>query len=203
MITLAIETSTSQGSIALNENGATLFFDRFPAARGHGSQLFTSLQRAVEIAPHCDQIAVGLGPGSYSGVRIAIAAAIGLEFALNAPLLGIPSILALETDVPEYLSIGDARRASFYFAVIGKDSLLSGPELRDEPGLKSGIAAHPGLPVFASARIEAIPELEICFPSAERLARLAWQGRGICARGNLEPLYLCDPHITHPARAKS
>ena len=203
MTTLAIETSTTQGSVALVKDGRVLFSERFPAARGHGPELFSCLQRAIGIAPQCDQIVVGLGPGSYSGVRIAIAAVIGLEMALKAEVVGIPSILALETDAVEYVSIGDARRSSFYFAVIGKDGLLSGPELLDEAGLKAGIGSHAGLPVFASAPIEGIPDLKICFPSAERLARLAELGRGICARGDLEPIYLRDPHITRPGKIKT
>ena len=198
MITLAIETSTAKGSVALCENGGTLFFERFPAERGHGSGLFASLQRAIATAPNIDQIAVGLGPGSYSGVRIAIAAVIGLEMALKAEVLGIPSILALETDAGKYISVGDARRSSFYFAVVAEGECLTGPELLDETGLKAGLAAHPGLPVHASAPIEGFPCLEICFPSAERLARLAQLGRGISARGDLEPIYLRDPHITQP-----
>ena len=196
MITLAIETSTEHGSVAVSEDGRTIFLERFAADRTLGSELFTCLQRAGEAAPNYDQIIVGLGPGSYSGVRIAIAAAIGLELAKGAKVLGIPSILAFETDAQKYLTIGDARRASFYFAMIDNGECITGPMLLDDAGLKAAIASHPGLPVFATAPVEGIADLEICFPSAERLARLAEQGRGISARGNLEPIYLRDPHIT-------
>jgi tRNA threonylcarbamoyladenosine biosynthesis protein TsaB len=196
VITLAIETSTVRGSVALSEDGRTLFFERFAADRALGSELFTCLQRAGKAAPHYDQIVVGLGPGSYSGVRIAIAATIGFELATNAKVLGIPSILALETPAQKYLSIGDARRASFYFAVIDNGECTTGPTLLDETELKAAIAAHADLPLYATAPIEGITNLEICFPSAERLARLAEQGRGISARDNLEPIYLRDPHIT-------
>jgi tRNA threonylcarbamoyladenosine biosynthesis protein TsaB len=198
VITLAIETSTASGSIALCEDGRTLLTEHFTADRGHGAGLFASLARARELAPHWDQIAIGLGPGSYSGVRIAIAAAVGLEFALGAKLLGIPSILAMETPAKKYLSVGDARRASFYFALVDDGECATGPMLLDEAQLHAAIAAHPGLPMLASAEISTIPNLEICFPSAERLAHLAETGRGISARDNLEPIYLRDPHITQP-----
>ncbi len=196
MITLAIETSTERGSVAVSENGRIIFSERFAADRALGSELFTCLQRAGKAAPHCEQIVVGLGPGSYSGVRIAIAATIGLELATNAKVLGIPSLLALETSAQKYLSIGDARRSSFYFAVIEDGECTAGPTLLDEAELKAAIAAHPGLPLFATAPIEAIPNLEITFATAGRLALLAEQGRGISARDNLEPIYLRDPHIT-------
>lgn len=196
MTTLAIETSTVQGSMAILDDGHVIFTERFPADRSLGSTLFPCLQRALEAAPRPDRIAVGLGPGSYSGVRIAIAAAIGLELASEAKLFGLPSILALETDASKYIAIGDARRASFYFALVENGECAAGPTLLDEAALKSALAANPTLPVFASDSIEAAPRLEICFPSAEHLARLAEAGRGIVATGNPEPIYLRDPHIT-------
>ena len=144
MITLAIETSTVRGSVAVSENGAVLFVERFAADRALGSELFPCLQCAGKVASHYDQIAVGLGPGSYSGVRIAIAAVIGLELTKSAKVLGIPSILALETGAQKYLSIGDARRASFYFAEIDNGECTTGPLLLDETAeLKAALASHP------------------------------------------------------------
>jgi len=200
VITLAIETSTGNGSLALSEDGRTLFQERFMADRGHGAGLFANLERAREIAPHWDQIVVGLGPGSYSGVRIAIAAAVGLEFATKAKVLGIPSILALETPAQKYLSVGDARRDSFYFAIVHDGECVSGPMLLDAAALTAELSAHENLPVLSSAPIAGFPNLQICFPSAERLARLAEMGRGISMRDNLEPIYLRDPHITQPKK---
>jgi tRNA threonylcarbamoyladenosine biosynthesis protein TsaB len=202
VITLAIETSTTHGSVALCEDGRTIFFERFAADRALGTHLFPCLQRAGEAAPRYDRIAVGLGPGSYSGVRIAIAAAIGLELSRGAKVLGIPSILALETNAEKYLTIGDARRASFYFALIENGGCTTGPMLLDETQLKAALASHPALPVFAAEPVEGIPHLEICFPSAERLALLAEQCRGIIARDNLEPIYLRDPHITQAKKIR-
>lgn len=200
MTTLAIETSTIHGSVAVVKDGATIFTEQFAADRSLGSLLFPCLQRALAAAPQLDKIAVGLGPGSYSGVRIAIAAAIGLEFSRQADVVGIPSILALDTHADHYLSIGDARRASFYYAEISNGECLSGPMLLDEAGLKAAIAARSALSVYASAPVDVIPNAEICFPSAEHLALLAEQNRGIVASGNLEPIYLRDPHITQPKK---
>ncbi len=198
MTTLAIETSTPLGSVVLLENGRTIFSEKFTAARGHSAELFASLERARSLITRCDRIVVGLGPGSYSGARIAIAATIGLEFGLAGEVLGIPSILAFDTTAREYIAIGDARRHSFYFARIADDECAEGPLLLDAAELENKISSHAGLPVFSSAAIDGFPNLEICSPSAERLARLAELGRGISARGNLEPIYLRDPHITQP-----
>lgn len=203
MITLAIETSTSLGSVVLLEDGRTLFLEKFAADRGHSAELFASLERARSLVSRCDRIAVGLGPGSYSGVRIAIAATVGLGFGLGGEVLGIPSFLGFDTLSREYLVVGDARRSSFYFARVVEDECAEGPLLLDAAELENKIAAHAGLPVFASAAIDAFPNLEICFPTAEKLAHLAELGRGICARENLEPIYLRDPHITQPKNQRA
>src|SRR5688572_27664606 len=114
MITLAIDTSTVRGSVAVWMRGELVINDNFTADRSHSAALFMSLERARSEIPHLDQVVVGLGPGSYAGIRIGIAAAIGLSLALGSRLLGIPSVAALEVPESNYLVIGDARRGSFY-----------------------------------------------------------------------------------------
>ena len=195
---LAIDTSTTRASVAVLDNGRVVFSETFVADRTHSVELFAILERAVKIAPHCGQIVIGLGPGSYSGIRIAISAAIGFGIGTKARLLGIPSIVALETDAPEYLAVGDARRGTFYFARIRDRECIEGPMLLPPEELRAKLAAHESLPVLNSDPLDAVPLARIAFPSAEILARLAEQGRGICATDALEPIYLRPPHITTP-----
>ena len=196
--TLAIECSTSRGSVAGRRAGELVFSERFTAARGHGSALFEVVQRALKTLSTCDQVVVGLGPGSYSGVRIAIAAAIGLEIGLDCTLLGIPSIAAIQTDEKSYLVTGDARRQQFFLARVENGIVTEGPDLLSLAELAVRLAPPPPLPVFTSAPIESLPHLEIGFPAAEILTRLGEQRRGIIATGALEPIYLREPHITQP-----
>ena len=195
---LAIDTSTTRASVAVLDSGRVVFSETFVADRTHSVELFTILERAVNLAPRCEKIAIGLGPGSYSGIRIAISAAIGFSLGMKARLLGIPSIAALETDAPEYLAVGDARRGTFYFARIRNRECVEGPMLLPPDALATKLAALPSLPVFNSDALPAVPQAQIAFPSAEILARLADQGRGICATDALEPIYLRPPHITTP-----
>lgn len=198
MITLAIDTSTTRGSVAVVENGAVLFDEYFSADRSHSSQLFACLERALQAAPHCDQVVIGLGPGSYSGVRIAISAAIGIGFGMDAQLVGIASTAALETEEAEYQTIGDARRDTFYYARIRDGVSLEGPLLLTLEGLKEKLACHSAVPVFSSEPIPDFPSATLARPSAEKLARLGERGVGIHATGDLEPIYLREPHITQP-----
>ena len=157
MITLAIDTSTPHGSVALLADGALLFDERFTADRSHSSSLFVALEKARALADKVDQIAIGLGPGSYAGVRIAIAAALGLRFALGAKLVGIPSVAALEVTAPAYIAIGDARRESFYFSRIEQGVCAEGPLLATEAELQHRLAASGALPIYATAATAAVP----------------------------------------------
>lgn len=200
MITLALETSTQRGSVALLENGATVFSEHFAAGRGHGSVLFLSLERARKLFHHLDQVAVGLGPGSYSGTRIAIAAAIGVQLSTNAKLAGIASVAAMDTEEKSYLAIGDARRETYYYAQVTNGLCIEGPRLLHKTELEEKIRDNAGMPVFSSAAVDFVASLQINFPTAENIARLAQLGTGIYPAENLEPIYLRDAHITQPKK---
>src|SRR5207244_13088180 len=83
-----------------------------------------------------ETIVVGLGPGSYAGTRIAISAAIGLQTASGARLIGYSSICAIECDAAEYCVIGDARRQTCFFACMRGHELVDGPTLMTEAELR-------------------------------------------------------------------
>lgn len=195
MTLLAIETSTEKGSVALLRDSALLFEEHFAADRGCGAVLFSVLQRSLKTQP--DTIVVGLGPGSYSGVRIAIAAAIGLCFGTKARLIGIPSVVALAEPGSHYLTAGDARRSSFHFAEVRDGLCLQEPQLLDAAELSAKAAAS-DLPVYGSAPLAQLPQLQMRFPEARYLAQLAELGRSIVAVDQLEPIYMRAPHITQP-----
>ena len=194
MTTLAIDTSTTHGSVALLVDGELRLDETFTSDRSHSASLFPILERARALVPGVDQVAVGLGPGSYAGVRIAIAAAIGLEMGLGARLVGIPSVAVLETGSADYVAIGDARRETFYFTRVEDGVCVDGPRLLTEEELRAAIDG----PVFACVALPAFPSAQIALPSAAKLARLAEAGRGIVVTGDLEPIYLREPHITQP-----
>ena len=198
MKTLAIDTSTSHGSVALIDGGRILLDETFTADRGHESKLMPLLQRARDLAEKLDIIAVGVGPGSYAGIRIAIATAMGLQMALGARLVGIPSVAVWECGSERHIAIGDARRETFYFTKVERGICTEGPMLTDAAGLLARIAGLPDWPVLSAEPLALVPEAVVALPRALTLARLAADGRGIVAEGALEPLYLREPHITLP-----
>lgn len=203
MITLAIDTSTPRGSVAVVAFDEVVFEENICADRNHSSALFAALQNARSNARRIDRIAVGLGPGSYAGIRIAISAALGMQLALECKLVGIPSVAALENGWQRSLVIGDARRGSFYCTAVEHGICIDGPVLINEMDLRERIDGL-GWPVFTTERLHDFPTAQISAPSAAILGRLAGQARSIVQTGDLEPLYLRDPHITQPkVRPKS
>jgi tRNA threonylcarbamoyl adenosine modification protein YeaZ len=207
MITLAIDTSTPHGSIALLADDALLLQEVFVSERSHSALLFAALEKARALADHVDQIAIGLGPGSYAGVRIAIAAALGLRLAFGAKLVGIPSVAALNTSdgatwPAQYIVIGDARRDSFYFSQIENGVCVTGPLLATEAELRERLSATT-LPIYATEPVPQFPEAKIAQPSAVKLAVLASTNTGITATDNFDPIYLREPHITQPKKPQS
>jgi tRNA threonylcarbamoyladenosine biosynthesis protein TsaB len=193
---LALELSSGQGSIAWLEEGRDPFVRNFANDRKHSGLFFENLQFCSREFGAPDSIVVGLGPGSYAGVRIAIATALGLRSASVTKLIGIASICGMETAAREYCVIGDARRASFFFGRVSGGRLMEGPSLHSRVELEMKITES-NVPVYASEELPQFPKAALAYPSARRLAELARDQAGeIADTRSLEPIYLREPHIT-------
>jgi tRNA threonylcarbamoyl adenosine modification protein YeaZ len=171
----------------------------WPNDRKDSGAFFENLQSVTTKFALPEKIIVGLGPGSYAGVRIAIAAAIGLQAASGARLIGFPSICAIENPAEDYAVIGDARRQSFYFARIRENEIIEGPKLFGESELRDEFdKLKPEISIFSSDNLPQFKRVELCYPSALVLARLAQNENRNCLAPPLEPIYLREPHITMP-----
>lgn len=190
--------STAKGSVALRDDQRVLFEASFAADRKHSGAFFENVQRCLEDFGDPQQIGVGLGPGSYAGVRIAIATALGLRSATRARLVGIPSICALQIEANDYCVVGDARRNSFFFAEIRSNRLVNEPILEPASELETRLRQIAG-PVYACEKLPQFPTVKLAYPSANLLAEiLLRQGAEIADVETLEPIYLREPHITTP-----
>src|SRR5437763_13688400 len=190
---LALELSSGQGSIAWLEGERDPFAVSFANDRKHSGLCFENRQRCRQQFGAPDLIVVGLGPGSYAGVRIAIAAAVGLRMASAAKLIGIPSICAIDTGVREYRAIGDARRHSFFFARVSAGKLLEGPSLHTAAELETKITEAP-IPIHAFEPHDQLPQATVAFTSARQLGGVArWPANDISDNLPPEPSYLREP----------
>ncbi|MEP6937327.1 MAG: tRNA (adenosine(37)-N6)-threonylcarbamoyltransferase complex dimerization subunit type 1 TsaB [Chthoniobacterales bacterium] len=198
MRVLGLELSTGSGSIAMSDETGERFCRSFANDRKHSGAFYESVESCLQ---HCgvpEKIVVGLGPGSYAGIRIAIATAIGLAAATAATLVGVPSICAMATAAREYLAIGDARRNSFFYAYIVDDRCVEGPVLFSAEELSDRLAVS-RIPIYASSQLPAFPRAVTMHPSASRLVSLAQKHCDLYSPAPiLEPIYLREPHITIP-----
>ncbi len=126
MITLGIDTSTPATAVALRLEGPDVREvrdDPGPGERpGHATRLLAMTRGLLGDAGlgwrDIDRIAVGLGPGTFTGLRIGLATARGLAQSLSADLVGVSSLRALAhaADRPAVLSVIDARRSEVFAA---------------------------------------------------------------------------------------
>jgi tRNA threonylcarbamoyladenosine biosynthesis protein TsaB len=219
-LTLVFETSTPHGSLALVDPQGLLEQRIFTSDRSHNAVLFSPLQELLERRGQrsIERVIVGSGPGSYSGTRVGIATAQGVAIAFDCPAVAVPSILAV-TSVSgggPCLAIGDARRGSFWTAMLDQQKLVSAPELVDAAGLQIKVtAALAGAAVVFSFEqpsrfplaAEVLELVQLEYPNAERLWQ-AWlaadeSSRVSWSRKIPQPGYLKPPHITPPKRSRA
>ncbi len=91
MLDLAIETSTSSGSIALGNDKVVVQSIDLPSGKRHSASLYPALTRLGLPRLRLRRIIVGIGPGSFSGIRVGIAAAQGIALVQGVPVFGICS----------------------------------------------------------------------------------------------------------------
>lgn len=199
---LAIELSTARGSIAFTGEQPEPFAAEFANDRKHSGAFFEELRNCIRRFGAADQIAVGLGPGSYAGTRIGIAAANGLRAAFDAQLVGVPSVFALPAVESEYIIIGDARRHTFHLTHVSERRSLDGPLLCNELELRGRLASTE-LPIFSSEILAEYPDVRLAYPSALVVAEIAAAQEIATSAEPLEPIYLRDPHITQPKPKRS
>jgi len=99
MVVLALDTTTSSGSCALVRDDNLVRVQASDQSRPQASrlpgELAAMLEREAVALPEVDILAVGIGPGSFTGLRVGIATMQGLAMALNRPLFGISAFDAL------------------------------------------------------------------------------------------------------------
>ena len=198
---LALELSSAGGSLAWRDGRDADFVREWQNDRKNSGPFFEYLVEVQKKFGKPDTIIVGLGPGSYAGTRIAISAAIGLQAASRARLIGFPSICAIECDAAEYCVIGDARRQTFFFARVRDNNLAEGPTLMPEAELREKMdKVDRKMSIFATEKLPQFERAENRYPSAKVLASLARDPNRNFTEPPLEPIYLREPHITVPKR---
>lgn len=193
---LAIETSVPNASLCLYTGGEIRYRTDWQAERNHDAHLFPALEQAMEAlgAGQLSHILIGAGPGSYGGVRVALAAGVGIATVCEAKLVAVESWAQLADG--EVCIVADARRGGWTVRFPdGRIEVLSADEL-----------AALEYPVYSTEPAGRLPQAckEGLFPSAEGLVQ-TWLNMSkeeqLAAEARpAEPIYVRPPHITVSTR---
>jgi tRNA threonylcarbamoyladenosine biosynthesis protein TsaB len=202
---LAFDTATTRTSVALIDGSQTLIEVSHDGATGHGEALPTLVAEVMEgISPsQLQAIAVGIGPGPFTGLRVGIAYARSMAWALDISVIGVCTLDALargylaqgSPSLGDFAVATDARRKEVYWACYERSGTRKGDpivirsheiaaELLSLPTVGSGAALYSD--DFA-ARCEPL------FPTAAAIGQLALAKLASGEPISTEPLYLRRP----------
>lgn len=206
MLVLGLDTSTPAVSVALVDTDTGALAERVVVdARRHGELLAQGIAAVLSEAGvdrrALGAVAVGLGPGPFTGLRVGVVTAATMADALGIPSYGICSLDALGEGAR--VAMTDARRREVYWARYDQSGTrVDGPhvtkpaelvdQLRGVPVLGDGALAYDG--VLAGLDLRAEPR----YPSAVRIAQLAVTTEP----GALVPMYLRRPDAEEPGAPK-
>jgi tRNA threonylcarbamoyl adenosine modification protein YeaZ/ribosomal-protein-alanine acetyltransferase len=173
---LSIDTSTSQTSVALVKDGKVLFNKNHNDPLAHGEVLPKLVEQALEINRGIDLVAVGMGPGPFTGLRVGIAFAQSFAQAAGVSCVGVCSLDAMAANINEveFIVSTDARRKERYWARYENGKRVS------EPAVSSTLELEKlGVKIFNEGDY---------YPDPVAIAALALSGEKV-----LQPIYIRKP----------
>jgi len=133
VLVLAFDTATDVATTALLQDGAVLG-ERASRAVRILEDIDGLLEEAGLERDSVEGIAVGTGPGSYTGLRMGLVTARALAFALEAPVAGVSTLAALAHGAPEASPLIDGRRSELFTLADGTPVVVHTERLAVEPG---------------------------------------------------------------------
>ena len=220
MLILAFDTATPAVTVAVHDGSGVVAHESAVDARRHGELLAPSIARVLAKAGaqpgDLTAVAVGTGPGPYTGLRVGLITARVLGTALCIPVDGVCTLDIIAAQARhsaagrEFIVATDARRREVYWARYAPSAgdvvaaaRLSGPEVSLPALVPAGYPMAGEGPRLHAELAAADEIIGPRYPSAATLAELAADrlARGIPA-GPAEALYLRRPDAREPARPK-
>jgi tRNA threonylcarbamoyl adenosine modification protein YeaZ len=133
MLVLALDTALAACSAAVLDSQRGLLASKsIPMLRGHAEALLPVVEQVMDAAgvvfSSLDRIAVTVGPGSFTGLRVGVSAARGIALAASKPAVGVTTLAAfaapaqVEMPILPVLAVVDARHAQVYAQAFGDDA---------------------------------------------------------------------------------
>ena len=213
MLLLALDTSTPAAAAALHDDLGVRADTHVLDGRRHGEHLAPAVEQVLAVAGvtarDLTRIAVGVGPGPYTGLRVGIVTAVTMGAALGIPVVGVCSLDAFVRAGRAAAAGGpfavatDARRREVYWARYdGAGRRVEGPSV-DRPADVAAWLGADGVPVLGPAT--SLYHFDRVLPSgplsAADLARLLVAGE--VPELAVRPLYLRRPDATPPGPPKA
>ena len=198
MLILAFDTATDSATCALVDDGEILA-ESVTKPIALLEDVDAALRRGGAREAQLDGIAVGTGPGSFTGLRMGLATARSLAFALDVGVAGVSTLDALAVGTPGALPVIDAKRREVFTLVDGAPAVLPPAELAVEPGtvcVGDGAIRYRELLEAAGAEVPPDGD-EAHLPRARFHALLA---KGFGPAELVEPLYLRVPDAEKAVR---
>ena len=175
---LAIDTSTNRTSVAIVDGEKVLFSESHDDPLAHGEVLPKLVARALAVESKIDLVAVGMGPGPFTGLRVGIVFAQSFALARGIEWKGAASldVIAAAISQPEFIATIDARRKEVFWAKYVKGARQGEIEVISPLSLPTDIPIHNNLT-----------------PDPVLLAKLALTSENVT-----EPIYVRRPDA-HPA----
>jgi tRNA threonylcarbamoyladenosine biosynthesis protein TsaB len=205
MTILALEFSSEQRSVAVARGGIILGEAR--ESGGRSMAAFAMIEKVLALAKiereEIETIVVGLGPGSYTGVRAAIALAQGWQLARGTKTIGVSSVAVIAEQARTEKLFGrvnivvDAQRGEFYFATynLAETSLTEIAPLKILPMAEVQSRAKAGEILIGPEAVRFFPNGRTVFPHASAVAVLAAGHGNFLAGEKLEPIYLRETNF--------
>jgi tRNA threonylcarbamoyladenosine biosynthesis protein TsaB len=212
---LNIETATTQCSVALAKHGVVMSSKELNEGYSHAENLHVFIDEVLKQAgiepKQLNAVAVGSGPGSYTGLRIGVSAAKGLAFSLQIPLIAVNTLKIMTASIQRdekhlYCPMLDARRMEVYCAIYDADlseerktsaEIISSEDLNFFKVQKPIVFFGDGM-MKCKDILSALPGSTFVygiFPSAKILAKLSFQSysqKQFEDVSTFEPFYLKD-----------
>jgi tRNA threonylcarbamoyladenosine biosynthesis protein TsaB len=199
MLILAFDTATDVATSALVWDGEVLG-EQASRAVTLLEDVDALLRRGGVRDTQLEGIAVGTGPGSFTGLRMGLVTARALAFALDVPVAGVSTLDALAAALPGSLPVIDGKRKEVFALVDGRPAVLRPEELAFPRGTTCvGDGAVRYRELLEQAGAEVPPDgSELHVPRARFHAQLA---RDFGPADEVEPLYLRAPDAERSLRA--
>lgn len=227
-VILNIETSTSVCSVALTAEGMILTHHEDFEGRNHAALLSDYIKSCLDFLADkeltLDAVAVSIGPGSYTGLRIGLSEAKGLAYGLDIPLIGISTLKLMAARVmfstldidPEtiFLPMIDARRMEVYTAAYDfalnelmapQPLILDGDSYADiistgRPVLLFGNGSAKASTVIDAPNVTIVDGVDPLAVDMIALAERAWANKDFLDLAYSVPVYLKDFMVTKPKK---